>query len=98
MPVAHIFYRASTACHCPSQSDHALMPSPRTLALCPALTCPQLTCPHLLVKFCPACPSERTWTSTDAGYLSFFVGMHAIALLLGPFTYTQEALEVAVGG
>lgn len=30
--------RASTACRCPSQCDNALLPSPLTQALCPALT------------------------------------------------------------
>ncbi|KAK9824554.1 hypothetical protein WJX72_011275 [[Myrmecia] bisecta] len=40
---------------------------------------------------------NRTWTETDVGYLSFFLGMHAIALGLGPFTFSWDALQVALG-
>jgi len=37
----------------------------------------------------------RDWTSTDIGYAVFFVPMHAIAFLAGPFTFTWDALAVA---
>lgn len=40
----------------------------------------------------------REWTDGDLGYAGFYVAMHAAALLLGPLTYSPEALQVAVGG
>jgi fatty-acid desaturase len=41
---------------------------------------------------------NRDFTATDIGYLSFFIGMHAAAFILGPLTYNLDALYVAMGG
>jgi stearoyl-CoA desaturase (delta-9 desaturase) len=41
---------------------------------------------------------HRTWTETDVGYLSFFVAMHAVALLGAPLTFSWDALQVMLGG
>lgn len=40
----------------------------------------------------------RGFTATDVGYLSFFIGMHAAAFILGPITFNLDALCVAIGG
>ncbi len=41
--------------------------------------------------------SDREWTSTDAGYLIFFLPMHVLALVLGPLTFSWDAFEVMLG-
>lgn len=41
---------------------------------------------------------DRKWTDTDIGYLSFFVAMHATALVAGPLTFSWDALQMAVAG
>lgn len=35
----------------------------------------------------------RDFTETDVGYLAFFAGMHAIALIGGPLTFSWDALK-----
>ncbi|GMH35688.1 hypothetical protein BSKO_03556 [Bryopsis sp. KO-2023] len=41
---------------------------------------------------------DRDWTDSDIGYLAFFLGMHAIAFIGGPLTFTWDAFLVAFGG
>lgn len=41
--------------------------------------------------------AKRDWTATDIGYAVFFVPMHIIAFVLGPFTFTWDAFYLACG-
>jgi hypothetical protein len=48
-------------------------------------------------------PNQRTTHTashedTDAGYCAFFAAMHGAALLLGPATFSWDALHVMLGG
>jgi len=37
----------------------------------------------------------REFTETDVGYLAFFAGMHAVAFVGGPLTFSWDAVQVA---
>ena len=63
-------------------AQHAPRPLPRDPQ-------PQL---KVLGPPCASACSGREWTATDAGYCTFFLPMHAIALL-GPLTFSWEAFE-----
>ncbi len=75
--------------------------------------CTRLGCSHCALEwcgyvarhFCSSCCSAVVADcaciachAPDIGYLSFFAGMHALALLAGPFTYSWDVLKVALGG
>lgn len=51
----------------------------------------RLRCPCFLA----ADFQDRSWTDTDVGYLSFFAAMHAAALVLGPLTFSWDALKAS---